>query len=169
LGYGAVAMLLAAYGLEWLLFLGQREVQWYALPAGVYLLSVGYLEWRQGRLALAGWIDRTAMLLLFGSAFWQSLAQEDGWRYALLMGVEGLVIAWWGSARRQRRFLYSGVSAVVIAVVGQLIEPLLSVNRWIVFGLAGLLLVSIAILVERRLETVMRLSQEWRERLEDWE
>ncbi len=168
-GYGAVAMLLAAYALEWLLFFGQREVQWYAVPAGAYLLGVGFLEWRQGRRALAGWIDRTALLLLFGSAFWQSLAQDNGWRYALLMGAEGLAIGWWGSARRQRRFLYSGVSAVVIAVAGQLVEPLLSVNRWIVFGVVGLLLMGVATLVERRLETVMRLSAEWRERLEDWE
>jgi len=168
LGYGAVAMLLVAYGLELLLFLGQREVQWYALPAGVYLLGIGYLEWREDRRTLARWIDRTAVLLLFGSAFWQSLA-HGGWRYALLMGAEGLAIAWWGSARRQRRFLYSGVSAVVIAVAGQLVEPLLSVNRWIVFGVGGLLLVSIATLVERRLEVVKQLSREWLERLEDWE
>ena len=169
LGYGAVAGLLAAYGLEVLLFLGQREVQWYALPAGVYLLGLGYLEWREDRRRLARWIDRTAMLLLFGSAFWQSLAQSNGWRYALLMSAEGLGIAWWGSARRQRRFLYSGVSAVVIAVAGQLIEPLLSANRWIVFGAVGIFLVGIAILVERRLETVKQLSRELQERLEDWD
>jgi hypothetical protein len=168
-GYGAVAMLLVAYGLELLLFLGQQEVQWYALPAGAYLLGVGYLEWHDGRRGLARWIDRTAMLLLFGSAFWQSLAHPSGWRYAMLMGAEGLFVAWWGSARRQRHFLYSGVSAVVIAVAGQLIEPLLSVDRWIVFGAVGLLLVSVAILVERRLEAVLRLSQDLRQRLEDWE
>ena len=168
-GYGAVAMLLTAYGLELLLFLGAREVQWYAVPAGVYLLSIGYLEWREGRRSLARWIDRLAMLLLFGSAFWQSLAYEGNWRYALIMGAEGLAIAWWGSARRQRRFLYSGVSAVVIAVVGQLIEPLLSVNAWVVLGGVGLLVFLIGLTVERRLETVKQLSQDWRERLEDWE
>ncbi len=168
LGYGAVAMLLSAYGLELLLFLGSREVQWYAVPAGIYLLGVGYLEWQERR-SLARWVDRTAMALLFGSAFWQSLAQDDGWRYALLMGIEGLVIAWWGSARRQRRFLYSGVSAVVIAVVGQLIEPLLSVNAWIVLGSVGLLVFLIGLIVERRLEAVKQLSHELRERLEDWE
>ena len=168
-GYGAVAMLLAAYGLELLLFLGAREVQWYAVPAGVYLLGVGYLEWREERRSLARWIDRTAMILLFASAFWQSLAHEQGWRYALIMGAEGLVIVWWGSARRQRRFLYSGVGAVVIAVVGQLIEPLLSVNAWIVLGSVGLLVFLIGLIVERRLEAVRQLSQEWQERLEDWE
>jgi len=168
-GYGAVALLLCAWSLEWFLVWDLREVQWYAIPAGLYLLGVGYLEWRQGREGLARWIDRAALLLLLGSSFYQSLAEEYGWPYALLMGAEGLFLIWWGSARRQRRFLYFGVVGVVTDVGGQLIEPLLSVNRWIVFGGVGLVVIAVAILVERSLETVKRVSQEWRERLETWE
>ena len=169
LGYGAVALLLAAWSLEWFFIWGMRETQWYAVPAGVYLLGVGYLEWRQDHKTLARWIDRAGLLLLLLSSFWQSMTEPNGWPYALLMGAEGLAITWWGSARRQRRFLYFGVAGVVVDVVGQLIEPLLSANRWIVFGVAGLFLVAIAVLVERQLEAVMRLSRELRERLEEWE
>jgi hypothetical protein len=169
LGYGAVALLLGAWSLEWFFLWGMRELQWYAVPAGFYLLGVGYLEWRQDRKTLARWIDRAGLLLLLFSSFWQSMTEPNGWPYALLMGAEGLAIAWWGSARRQRRFLYFGVAGVVVDVGGQLIEPLLSANRWIVFGVAGLILVTIAVLVERQLETVMRLSRELRERLEEWE
>jgi hypothetical protein len=139
------------------------------VPAGFYLLGVGYLEWRQGRKRLARWIDRAGLLLLLFSSFWQSMTEPNGWPYAMLMGAEGLAIAWWGSARRQRRFLYFGVGGVVLAVAGQLVEPLLSANRWIVFGAAGLILVTIAVLVERQLEAVLRLSRELRERLEEWE
>jgi hypothetical protein len=102
------------------------------------------------------------------SSFWQSMTEPNGWPYALLMGAEGLAITWWGSARRQRRFLYFGVAGVVVDVVGQLIEPFLSAN-WIVYGVVGLILVTIAVLVERQLEAVMRLSRQLRERLEDWE
>jgi hypothetical protein len=169
LGYGAVALLLGAWSLEWFFIWGMREPQWYAVPAGAYLLGVGYLEWRQDRKTLARWIDRAGLLLLLLSSFWQSMTEPNGWPYALLMGAEGLAITWWGSARRQRRFLYFGVAGVVVDVVGQLIEPLLSANRWIVFGVAGLILVAIAVLVERQLEAVMRLSRELRERLEEWE
>jgi hypothetical protein len=168
LGYGAVGMMLAAWGLEWLLIWGQREVQWYAAPAGFYLLGVGYLEWRQGSRGLARWIDRAALVLLFGSAFWQSLG-ENGWPYFLLLLAEGLLILWWGSTRRLRRFLYASVTAITVGTAGQLIEPLLSANRWIVFGVAGILLVSLAILVERRLEMALALTQEVRQRLEEWE
>ncbi|MCI0727489.1 MAG: hypothetical protein L0332_12310, partial [Chloroflexi bacterium] len=168
LGYWAIGLLLAAWSLEWLLLWGQREVQWYALPAGIYLLGIGYLEWREGNRGLACWVDRAALLLLLGSAFWQSLG-ADGWPYALLMGGEGLLVVWWGSTRRLRRFLYAGVIGVTVDVAGQLIDPLLSANRWIVFGAAGLALVALAILVERRLETALALTQEVRQRLEKWE
>lgn len=168
-GYGAVALLLCAWSLEWFLVRGLREVQWYAIPAGLYMLVVGYLESRQGRKQLACWIDRAALLLLLGSSFYQSLAEGYGWPYALLMGAESLFLIWWGSARRQKRFLYFGLVGVVTDVSGQLVEPLLSVNRWIVFGGVGLVIITVAILVERSLETVKRVSQEWQERLEEWE
>jgi hypothetical protein len=169
LGYIAVAMMLLAWSLEWGLVWNQREVQWYAIPAGVYLLLVGYLEWRHGSRGLARWIDRLALLLLLGTSFWQSLG-PNGWPYALLMGFEGLMITWWGSTRRLRRFLYAGVIGVTIDVTWQLIDPLLTAtNRWIVFGIVGVFLVSLAIIVERRLEKVMALTKDVRRRLENWE
>jgi uncharacterized membrane protein YczE len=86
------------------------------------------------------------------------------------MGFEGLMITWWGSTRRLRRFLYAGVIGVTIDVTWQLIDPLLTAtNRWIVFGIVGVFLVSLAIIVERRLEKVMALTKDVRRRLENWE
>ncbi len=169
-GYGAVAMLLVAWSLEWFLVWGLREVQWYAVPAGLYLLGVGYVEWQQGRKPLGRWIDRAAVLLLLGSSFYQSLAEANGWPYALLMGMEGLVLVWWGSARRQRQFLYTGTLGVVLAVTGQLVRQLFTItNAWIAFGVPGLVILALVIWIERRLEYLRAVSQEWRERLEEWE
>ncbi|KPJ48252.1 MAG: hypothetical protein AMJ38_05735, partial [Dehalococcoidia bacterium DG_22] len=79
LGYGAVALLLGAWSLEWFFIWGMREPQWYAVPAGIYLLGVGYLEWRQDRKTLARWIDRAGLLLLLLSSFWQSMTEPNGW------------------------------------------------------------------------------------------
>ena len=168
LAYLALGMLLTAWSCELLIVRSQRELQLYALPAGFYLLLIGYMEWKTGSRALARWADRFAILLLLGSSFWQSLGDTGG-RYAMLMGGVSLLLLWWGSARRLRRFLYAGVAGMTLDVAGQLIEPLLSANRWIVFGVAGAILVSLAIFVERRLETVMGLSQDLRQRLEKWE
>jgi hypothetical protein len=166
LGYLAVGMLLAAwfaYAFYLQAWEGPQQVQWYALPAGLYLLAIGYLEWLRGNRSLARWLDYAAMLLLLGSLFWQTLA--FGWRFALALGAEGFGAFWWGSARRLRRFFYAGVTAVILATLGQLLNALQAINQWITFGAIGLLLVLIAILVERRLERI----KAWQEILETWE
>jgi hypothetical protein len=140
-----------------------QQLQWYAIPAGLYLLGIGFVEWRRGNKVLARWLDYMAMLLMFGSLFWQTLS--FGWWFALLLGSEGFAAFWWGSARRLRRFFYAGMAGVVLAGLGQLLNALQEVNQWITFGLIGLVLVILAIIVERRLETI----KAWQQVLEAWE
>ena len=166
LGYLAVGMLLAA----WTLYAfyvqrwdGAAHVQWYALPAGLYLLGIAWQEWERGNRTLGRALDYAAVLLMMGSLFWQTLL--FGWRYALMLGGEGFGSLWWGSARRLRRFLYAGMLGVVLATTAQLINSLRSVNQWIVFGIIGLLVVVAAIVVERKLEDIKALRQV----LESWE
>ena len=167
LGYVAIGMLLAG----WMMYAFYIQawdrlarVQWYAIPAGLYLLGIGYEEWTRGHKGLARWLDYAAMLLMMGSLFWQTML--FGWGYATLLGLEGFLAFWWGSARRLRRFFYAGMVGVILAVLGQLINSLRSINQWIVFGLIGLLLVMIAVLVERKLEEIKL----WQEKiLETWE
>lgn len=167
-GYGALFFLLVSWSL-WLRLLGQQvELQYYAIPASIYLFGIGWFEWRTGSKTLATWIDRAALLLLFGSVFWQSLTSDNGAWYALLMIVEGLLVLWWGSARRLRRLLYAGVLGVVVALLGQLIRPLLAFNT-VAMLILGLVLLVLGILLERQLENVRALSQDMRQRLEHWE
>jgi len=164
--YFAVGLLLVAwmvhafYVQEWD---GAARVQWYALPAGVYLLSIAFLEWRRGAKALARWLDYAAMLLMMGSLFWQTMLM--GWVFALMLGSEGFATFWWGSARRLRRFFYAGLLGVILATVAQLINSLQSINQWIVFGIIGLLVIIIGVLVERKREEI----KQWLEVLETWE
>jgi len=166
LGYLAVGMSLAAWFL-YAFYINAWEdlsqLQWYALPAGLYLLAIGYLEWGRGSRDLARWLEYAAILLLFGSLFWQTLVL--GWGYAILLGSEGFAAFWWGSARRLRRFFYAGMAGVILATVGQLLNALQEVNQWITFGLIGLVLVTMAILVERKLEAI----KAWQQVLESWE
>ena len=166
LGYLAIGMLL----ISWFLYAfyinawaNLREVQWYALPAGLYLLGIGALEWGRGNKGLARWLDYAALLLMFGSLFWQTLVY--GWWFALTLGGEGFVAFWWGSARRLRRFFYAGMTGVILATLGQLLNALQAVNQWITFGIIGLVLVAIAVIVERRLEAI----KAWQQVLETWE
>jgi hypothetical protein len=166
LSYLAMGMLLAG----WMLYAfyiqqwdGLARVQWYALPAGLYLLGMSYLEWQRGNQRLARWLDYLAMTLMLGTLFWQTLLY--GWKFALMLGGEGLAIFVWGSARRLRRFFYAGIVAVMLATIGQLVNALQAINQWITFGIIGLLLVTVAIVVERKLEEI----KAWQEVLDDWE
>ncbi|HNT75264.1 MAG TPA: hypothetical protein PKH77_09615 [Anaerolineae bacterium] len=167
LGYAAVGMLLAGWLLyaffirEWTELL---RVQWYAIPAGVYLLGVGYMEWRRGNRALARWIDYGALFLLIASLFWQTL--RFGWLYALMLGAEGFLLMGFGSARRVRRLFYAGMLGVMLATLGQFINALQDVNQWIVFGLIGILSIGLYALAELKLG---QIKTALREVQEDWE
>ncbi|MCB8923880.1 MAG: hypothetical protein H6662_20060, partial [Ardenticatenaceae bacterium] len=167
LSYLALWLLFSSWSFWLLLLAGARELQLYAIPAGLILLGMGWLEWVRGSRAIAPWLDRGAALLLLGSAFWQSFGDWGG-VYALIMVVEGLLLVWLGSLRRLRRLLYAGVMGVVTAVAGQLVEPILALNT-VVLLLLGALLVALGIGLERRLEKVRELSQEMRAKLERWE
>jgi hypothetical protein len=167
LSYAALGLLLAGWTLyafyvqRWA---GLRRVQWYAMPAGAYLLSVAYMEWRRDNRTVSRWLDYAATLLMIGSLFGQTL--RFGWQFAMLLGGEGFAFLWWGSARRLRRFFYVGMVGVILATVGQLINSLQSINQWIVFGIIGLLLIGVAVLLERRMEAIRASLQRV---LEDWE
>ena len=166
LGYLAIGMLLSSWFLYTFyikIWSNLREVQWYAMPAGLYLLGIGALEWARGNKSLARWLDYAAMLLMLGSLFWQTLT--FGWWFALTLGAEGFAAFWLGSARRLRRFFYAGMTGVILATLGQLLNALQAVNQWITFGIIGLVLVAIAIIVERRLEAI----KAWQQVLETWE
>ena len=167
LSYFALLLLFASWS-NWLLIIqGARDLQLFAIPAGFYLLGMSWFECAHGNKALARWLDWVGVLILFGSAFWQSFG-AGGEIYALIMIVEGLLIGWLGSARRLRRLLYLGVFGVVTAVIGQLIEPLFALNTFVLL-LLGVAVVGLAILLERRLDKVREFSHELRAKMEHWE
>ncbi|MCB8982310.1 MAG: hypothetical protein H6659_00635 [Ardenticatenaceae bacterium] len=167
LSYLALWLLLSAWSLWLLAIQGARELQLYAVPAGLYLLILGWLEWERGSQPAGRWLDWAGVLLLYGSALSQSFGIY-GERYALLMVGEGLLLVWLGSLRRLRRLLYLGVAGVVTAVSGQLIEPLLALNTFVLL-LLGAALVGLGIALERRLDKVRDLSRELRLKMEHWE
>jgi hypothetical protein len=168
IGYLAVAMLLGAWYL-YAFFINAWDdlklVQWYALPVGLYLLGIGFIEWNRGNKLLARWLDYAALLLMLGSLFWQTWI--FGWWYALMLMAEGLVFLFaMGIGRRLRRFFYAGLIGAMLAVLGQLLNSLQHVNQWVVFGLIGLLMISGAVVIERNMEAI----KTWRDEVvETWE
>ena len=167
LAYSALLLLLAAWALWIGWVMDASDMQLYVIPASVYLLGISWLEWEYGQKSLAIWVERMGVLVMLSSAFWQSFGQF-GMLYAFIMMVEGLLLVWLGSWRRLRRLLYAGVLGVVLAVAGQLVEPLFELNTLVLLLLGGAL-VGLGISLERRLEKVRGYSKELRERMEHWE
>jgi hypothetical protein len=167
-GYLAMAMLIGAWYL-YAFFINAwdnlRAVQWYAMPVGLYLLGIAFLEWSRGNKLLSRWLDYAAMLLMMGTLFWQTW--EFGWWFALTLMAEGLAFMFvMGVGRRLRRFFYAGLTGAMLAVLGQLLNSLQNVNQWLVFGIIGLLMIAGAVAIERNMEAI----KTWRDEVaETWE
>ncbi len=168
IGYLAMAMLLTAWHL-YAFFINAwdnlRLLQWYAMPVGLYLLGIAFIEWNRENKLLARWLDYAALLLMLGSLFWQTWV--FGWLFALMLLTEGLIFLFLlGISRLLRRFFYAGLIGVMLAVLGQLLNAQQHVNQWLIFGIIGLLMISGAIAIERNMEAL----KTWRDQvLETWE
>ncbi len=171
LSYVAVLMLGVAWGLWFYYDRGVREVQFYAVPGALYLLWVGLTQDRRRRPRLAGILDGAGLTLLLGSSFLQSVIKAQSpltLAYGGLVAIESLGIVWWGVARRLRRFAVAGSGALVLDVLAQSIQPLLLMSRWVITGVVGLVLILGALVVERKRETIVRISQQVRAGMEEW-
>ena len=170
LGYLGMALLEIA----WVLALVVRQVQqpqWYAIPTGLYFTIVGLLERRRGRPVYAALLEAFGLAVMLITSFIQSLNGAQGFPYFLLLLVEGLLVIWWGAARRVRLPFFSGLAASVLNVVAQIVVRIqvYEVSRWVIILGVGLALVTIAIFVERQRERILAQAKIWRDQLETWD
>lgn len=167
LGYISVGLLIASwflYAFYINIWNNLIHLQWYAIPAGLYLLAISFVEWSLGNKRFARWLDYAALLLLMGSLFWQTL--RLGLLFSTMLIAESFAIFGWGMTRRLRRFFYIGILGVILAVLGQLFNGLQGPYLWLIWGGIGLLLLGVLFILERNFEAI----KSWRERvLEAWE
>ena len=178
-GYGGVCLLL----IGWILQAADWELgqaQFYAIPAGIYLLGVGYVERRRnvqkssemgGYYSQQSEVDRgipisplleaMAVLVMGVSVLIQSITQEPEWVYAVLMGVEGVGMIVWGSAIRSRVLLIGGLLLFFVDVIYQITSLLSSFGGAIVGVVLGIILLVVVIMVERFRERIVRVSSRW--------
>ncbi|MBW8009641.1 MAG: hypothetical protein FVQ83_00175 [Chloroflexi bacterium] len=170
LGYLGMAMLQMA----WVLLLRLQSInepQWYAIPAGLYFIGMGFLERRQGRQVFGLAVEGFGLAVLLLTSFMQSLDGADGFPYFILLMFEALLVAWWGVVNRLRVPFFVGMGVSALNVIAQIIVlvNVYDVNRWIIILGVGLLLVTGAIFIERKREQIIGQAQEWRARVDSWE
>jgi hypothetical protein len=120
-----------------LLFFGVDELQAYVIPLGLGLVALGWNERRLGRSAIHRWSTFFGLLILMGSAFFQSL---DFVLYAVLLLVESLAALAWGVRTHSRGYVQLGLLSLVANGVAQLGPGFVELPRWIQLGLIGVIL-----------------------------
>ncbi len=170
LGYVGMALL----ELAWVLVLIINDVaqpQWYAIPGGLYFLGLGYLEWTHNKSKYAVALEILGLGLLLVTSFAQSLNGESGLPYFALLLVEGLVVIWWGVFQKRKIPFFTGIGASALNIVAQVIVlvNVYDINRWLVAFGAGLLIMGLAIYIERSRERLRERARELSETLEKWE
>jgi hypothetical protein len=145
----------------------------YAIPAGLYFSGVGFLERRRGSKWFALVVESFGLAVLLLTSFIQSLnGGAGGLPYFVLLIAEGMLVIWWGAARRLKAPFFIGLAASALNVAGQIVVLFgggSTLIRWLIILSAGLLFVTAAVFVERQRVRIIARAQEWRVALEAWE
>ena len=171
LGYLGIALLEAA----WVMALIMNDVtqpQWYAIPGGLYFIGLGYMEWMRSKSKYAIGLEILGLGVLLVTSFAQSLDGDTGLPYFALLLAEGLLVIWWGVYQKRKIPFFTGIGASTINIVAQVIILFSDAGtntRWLIAFGVGLLIMGIAIYIERSRERLRERARELSETLEKWE
>ena len=169
LGYLGMALLELAWVL--LLFVNDvKQPQFYAIPAGLYFMGLAYLEWLRNKSRYSIGLEVLGLGVLLVTSLAQSLSAQ-GLPYFVLLMTEGLLIIFWGLYQRRKIPFLTGIGASTLNVVAQVIVlvSVYDINRWFVAFGVGLLIMILAIYIERSREQLRTRARELSETLEKWE
>ncbi|HSG41869.1 MAG TPA: hypothetical protein VLA72_01830, partial [Anaerolineales bacterium] len=170
LGYLGMALLEAA----WVMALIMNDVsqpQWYAIPGGLYFIGLGYMEWMRSKSKYAIGLEIFGLGVLLVTSFAQSMDGETGLPYFVLLLFEGLAVIWWGVYQKRKIPFFTGIGASALNIIAQviLLINVYDINRWLVGFGAGILIMGLAIYIERSREQLRARARELSETLEKWE
>jgi hypothetical protein len=148
-----------------------RQLQWYVVPSGIYLLALaeGLRRFQQQR-RVSQMVETGALMLMLGTTLMQSLITEgfESQLYAVALCCESLVVLGYGTLRKLRVPFGGGGIFFVLGVLWLSIDPIQATNKWIVLGGVGILMVGIYVLLEQRQEQLLRVGRTWVEHLQHW-
>ncbi|WP_322511462.1 SCO7613 C-terminal domain-containing membrane protein [Chloroflexus sp.] len=146
-----------------------REMQFYVIPVGVYLLALAQgVRYFQRRDQLARMIDTSAVALLLGATFLQAAGSPSNIGYILLVGGESLLVAAYGALARLRVPFIGGIASFVAGVLWLAANAARMLNQWLLLGGLGLLMLLAYVILERHQELLRRAGQDWAARLQQW-
>ena len=141
------------------------HAQFYAIPAGIYLLGLSFFETRRTDKdnLLPAVVNVIGVLVLAGSAFVQSILHGPELLSALIVGIEGVLLVFWGAVSKSKVPFIGGIIAFTVNVLYQATSMLSMINVAIGVLVIGLFLVIMVILLERFRNRLMKVGHSW-----DW-
>ncbi|HET9517262.1 MAG TPA: hypothetical protein VFO77_06020, partial [Actinoplanes sp.] len=157
-------LVVAAAGIElvgwWLLIAGEQlsVVEWYTLPAAAVALLAGWLA-RRSRPQLRSWSAygpalAAALLPTLGSVF---VGGDGDLLRRLLLGAGALAVVLVGARTRLQAPVVVGGAVLIAVALHELALVWQLVPRWIPLAAGGLLLVGLAMTLERRRRDLARV------------
>jgi hypothetical protein len=163
------ALVLAAIGqlYDW----GFRRPEFFAAPAGLYLLALGDgLRRFRGWVAPARTVETGGVVLLLGVLLGQSLRADgvESLGYATALCAASLAVLGYGVLAQLRVPFLGGASFFVAGVLWLSVDPLMAANKWLLLGALGLILVGTYVLLERRQDQLVRAGRALAQRIGGW-
>lgn len=147
-----------------------RDLQWYVIPAGLYLFALAAgLRRFQGQHRFSRMIETVALALMPGTTAAQALMPGSGLGYALLLFAESLIIAAYGALARLRVPFVGGIAFFIGAVLWMTINAAQMLNQWVLLGIVGLLMVLAYVILERYQERLIRTGRAWVNQVREWQ
>ncbi|MBA2448062.1 MAG: hypothetical protein H0V51_08555 [Chloroflexi bacterium] len=173
LAYLGVALIGVSYAQQ-LVLSGVEQLQAFALPAGAYLLTLAYLEWRRGTGGrVKATLEIGGLTLLLGTSLLQAVgflgAGFDRYAYDTFLLLESVALLGLGAVLRWRRTFFGASLALVADVLILLSDPLRAVNTWYLVAIIGLAMIGVVVFVEQRRQQIPLWLDAWRQRLESWD
>jgi hypothetical protein len=172
IGYGGVVLLEAAYIIR--LVLGSvSQLQLYVLPVGLMCLGFAWLERDYENQRAAKLLEGLGLTVLLGTGLLQAAGFQTGaidrtW-YGFGLLIESLLIIGFGAGNRLRYYFFGGIAALLVDVLLLVADPTRASDKWVTLGLTGLILISVALFLERKRELVIRVSKDWLQQLKQWQ
>jgi FtsH-binding integral membrane protein len=170
-GYIAAISLLISWYIQ---VLGRdlSGIQYYTIPAGLYLLTLAFFEVRRSNAKpnLSTTANILGVLILGCSSFLQSslYSQENVLFFVLLTGIEGVLLTLWGLFAKFKTVFIGGILTFILNILYQVAFLLSGLNGALVALGVGVLIILTVVIIERTKTRLISKSNEWTNALESW-
>ncbi len=182
--FAPVFMVAAVWG--YALSQSWSDAQWFVTPIGLYLLCVAAalryfkstpaatadnVPMQAAAMQSAQVLEWIASILLLGVTAMQMLTsvRADSQLYAAALCGESLLLAGYGTLRQLRVPFIGGSVFFIGSVLWLGLDPLLALNKWVLFGALGLLMIAAYVVLEHGRVQVAALRQRLSMRLHQWQ